>query len=93
MWTLARVAEVIERITGVRYSLTQTWSILGERLGWSRQSPARRAAERDDEAIEEWIKVEWPRIKKGPDDEERGSVSRTKAGFSLIPAVRATWAP
>lgn len=66
MWTLARVAEVIERLTGVRYSLTQTWTILRERLGWSRQRPARRAAERDEEAIEEWVKVEWPRIKKAP---------------------------
>nr|WP_190814983.1 winged helix-turn-helix domain-containing protein [Saccharopolyspora pogona] len=63
MWTLARVSEVIERVTGVRYSVTQTWTILRERLGWSRQRPARRAAERDEEAIEEWIKTEWPRIK------------------------------
>lgn len=79
LWTLARVAEVIERITGVRYSLTQTWTILRERLGWSRQRPARKAAERDDAAIEEWVKTEWPRIKRGPDGEERGSVSKTKA--------------
>ncbi|MFF5231370.1 helix-turn-helix domain-containing protein [Dactylosporangium sp. NPDC000521] len=28
MWTLARVADVIERVTGVRYSPTQTWQIL-----------------------------------------------------------------
>src|SRR4051794_15902282 len=28
MWTLARVAEVIERVTGVRYAPTQTWTIL-----------------------------------------------------------------
>lgn len=66
MWTLARVAEVIERATGVRYSTTQTWTILRERLGWSRQRPARRAVERDEDAIEEWVKVEWPRIKKAP---------------------------
>ncbi|MEV0053162.1 winged helix-turn-helix domain-containing protein [Saccharopolyspora shandongensis] len=79
MWTLARVAEVIERLTGVQYSVTQTWTILRERLGWSRQRPARRAAERDDTAIEEWVKVEWPRIKKAPDGEGPGSVSKTKA--------------
>src|SRR5437870_3163805 len=28
MWTLARVAEVIEKVTGVRYSQPQTWTIL-----------------------------------------------------------------
>lgn len=66
MWTLARVADVIERVTGVRYSTTQTWTILRERLGWSRQRPARRAVERDDEAIERWVRTEWPRIKKAP---------------------------
>lgn len=69
MWTLARVAEVIECLTGVRYSLTHTWTILRERLGWSRQRPARKALERNDEVIEEWVKVEWPRIKRGPGDE------------------------
>jgi transposase len=66
MWTLARVADVIEKVTGVRYSITQTWTILRERLGWSSQRPARRAVERDDEAIERWVRTEWPRIKKAP---------------------------
>ena len=70
MWTLARVAEVIERVTGVRYSQTQTWTILRERLGWTRQRPARRAVERNDEAIERWVKQDWPRIKKAPGAEE-----------------------
>jgi transposase len=71
MWTLARVAEVIERITGVRYSQTQTWTILRQRLGWTRQRPARRAVERNDEAIERWVSKDWPRIKKAPGAEER----------------------
>jgi transposase len=61
-----QVAEVIEKVTGVRYSTTQTWTILRERLGWSRQRPARRATERDDEAIERWVEKQWPRIKKAP---------------------------
>ena len=64
MWTLARVAEVIEKVTGVRYQPTQTWIILRQRLGWSRQRPARRAVERDEEVIAAWVKNEWPRIKK-----------------------------
>lgn len=79
MWTLARVADVIERLTGVRYTLSQTWLILRQRLGWTRQRPARRAVERDDAAIETWVKHDWPRIKRGPDDPAPGSASRTKA--------------
>jgi transposase len=79
MWTLARVAEVIERVTGVRHSQTQTWTILRERLGWSRQRPARRAVERDDAAIATWVKEDWPRIKKAPGAAAPGSSSRTRA--------------
>lgn len=80
MWTLARVAEVIETVTGVRYSQTQTWAILRQRLGWSRQRPARRAVERDDEAIATWVKEDWPRIKKARGAAAPGSSSRTRAG-------------
>lgn len=80
MWTLARVAEVIETVTGIRYSQTQTWAILRQRLGWSRQRPARRAVERDDEAIANWVKLEWPRIKKARGAAAPGSSSRTRAG-------------
>jgi transposase len=85
MWTLARVAEVIERVTGVRHSQTQTWTILRERLGWSRQRPARRAVERDDEAIATWVKREWPRIKKAPGAAAPGSSSRTRADSRSSP--------
>jgi transposase len=80
MWTLARVADVIERLTGVRYSQTQTWTILRERLGWSRQRPARRALERNEEAIAAWVKRDWPRIKKAPGAAAPGSSSKTRAG-------------
>jgi transposase len=77
LWTLARVADVIEATTGVRYSQTQTWEILRHRLGWTRQRPARRALERDDEAIATWVETEWPRIKGGPGGAGRGSSSKT----------------
>ncbi|WP_420854981.1 helix-turn-helix domain-containing protein [Rhodococcus pseudokoreensis] len=40
VWTLGRVAKVIDRLTGVTYGPTQTWTILRTRLGWSRQRPA-----------------------------------------------------
>jgi transposase len=77
MWTLARVAEVIERVTGVRHGTTQTWAILRERLGWSVQRPARRAKERNDEAIATWVKEQWPRIKTARGAAAPGSSSKT----------------
>jgi transposase len=65
LWTLKRVAEVIERVTGVSYHPARVWYILRQGLNWSWQRPARRATERNDEAIHQWVKQRWPRLKKG----------------------------
>lgn len=77
LWTLDRVAGVIETETGVHYHPGHVWKLLRDKLGWSRQRPARRAVERDDEAIARWVATEWPRIKRGPADAEPGSSSKT----------------
>lgn len=79
LWTLARVAEVIEEVTGVRYHRGHVWRVLRQ-MGWSRQRPARRAIERDDKAIEQWINERWPRVKKTLGPGARGSSSKTRAG-------------
>src|SRR5712691_4403530 len=65
LWTLKRVAEVIERVTGVTYHPARVWYIPRHGLNWSWQRPARRATERNDEAIQQWVKQRWPRLKKG----------------------------
>jgi transposase len=65
VWTLQRVAEVIERLTGVSYHPAHVWSILRQGLKWSWQRPARRATERNDEAIHQWVRKRWPQLKKG----------------------------
>jgi transposase len=80
LWTLARVAEVIETTTGVRLGQTQTWETLSRRLGWSRQRPARRALERNDEAIADWVANDWPRIKKVPGADRPGWSAKTSRG-------------
>ena len=85
LWTLARISTVIEKVTGVSYSTTQTWSILRERLGWSRQRPARRAAEADQDAIAAWARDRWPVVKKTPDAAGRGSSSKTSRGSLSSP--------
>ncbi len=63
LWTLDRVAHVIWKSCGVRYSRPQVWRILGQ-MGWSRQRPERRAKERDEQAIARWVRYRWPRVKK-----------------------------
>jgi transposase len=76
LWTLPRVAQVIERLTGVAHHPGHVWRLLRQ-LGWSVQRPARRAIERDGEAVAQWVKQEWPRIKKGQPDARRPSSSGT----------------
>ena len=84
LWTLARVAEVIEETTGVKYHPGHVWKVL-HRMGWSRQRPARQATERDDEAIEQWVNDRWPKVKKTLGPGTRGLSSRTRAGSVSSP--------
>jgi transposase len=65
VWTLPRVAEVIVQLTGVSYHPGHVWYLLRDQLDWTWQRPARRALERDDAAIEHWVKKRWPQLKKG----------------------------
>ena len=64
VWTLPRVAEVIEHLTGVSYHPGHVWYLLRDQLDWTWQRPARRAIERNDAAIEHWVKKRWPQLKK-----------------------------
>jgi transposase len=65
LWTLERIAVVLERLTGVRLPAGSVWRLLHQRLGWSVQRPERRAKERDDEAIARWVAYEWPMSGRG----------------------------
>jgi transposase len=58
-WTLARITIVIEQATGVGYHPGHTWKLL-RRMGWRLQRPARRAVERDEQAIARWVAGDWP---------------------------------
>ena len=59
-WTLARITTVIQQLTGVSYHSGHTWKLLRRRLGWRLQRPARRAVERDEQAIARWVAEDWP---------------------------------
>lgn len=77
LWTLARVAELIEATFGVEYDPSQVWRIL-RGLGFSCQKPERRARQRDEEAIRRWRVDAWPRIKKRAEKRGEASSSSTK---------------
>ena len=65
LWTAWRVAHLIERECGVKYSPGHVWWLL-RKLGWSCQRPTGRALERDEENIRRWKKERWPKVKKKP---------------------------
>ena len=63
LWPRKRVAVLIERNLGIRYhpghasKLLQSWK-------WSPQKPEKRSRQRDEAAIDQWVKERWPAIKK-----------------------------
>lgn len=71
LWTLPRVALLIQRQTGVSYHPGHVWKIL-RAMDWSLQRPARRARERNSEKIRQWVAQRWPAVKKTRGDNRRG---------------------
>jgi len=63
LWTCPRVADWIQQRFGIRYHVDHVGRLL-HALGFTPQKPARRAVERDEEAIGQWVKQQWPAIKK-----------------------------
>lgn len=62
-WTLDRIAHLIWDLFELRYQPSGVWYVL-HRLGWSCQRPARRPFARDEQAVAQWKRHMWPRIKK-----------------------------
>jgi transposase len=61
--------QAAERFEGGRRfhksSTVQGFAALLKRHGWSCQMPARRAVEREEAAVVEWVKETWPSV-EGP---------------------------
>jgi transposase len=60
------VAALIEHLTGIHYHPGHVWRVM-DSLGFSCQRPERRAIERDEKAIRQWKRVQWPELKKKRD--------------------------
>jgi transposase len=76
LWTLPRVAVVIERLTGVRYHPGHVWKVLGA-MNWTAQKPEQQAKERNPDQVEYWKTVRWPEVKKTLRSGRLGSSSKT----------------
>jgi transposase len=78
-WTLARIADLVQRRFRVQYTLAGI-DVLLHRIGWSVQVPARRAAEWDEAAIARWEEETWPVIKEPSRPTAPGWFLRTSPG-------------
>lgn len=63
LWTARRVADLVHTKLGVRFHPNYLREWLTKR-NYTPQKPARRARQRDPEAIAGWLQADWPRIKK-----------------------------
>lgn len=75
VWTLPRVAHMVERTTGIKYHPDHMSRLMKE-LGWSCQRPTTRAKERNEAAITKWRRQVWPTIKKSQKRAENNSFCR-----------------
>jgi len=63
LWTVPRVAQLVEERFGVAYGNTRVWQMLRQ-LGFTPQRPTGKARQRDEAAIETWKRKRWPQVKK-----------------------------
>ena len=70
LWTAERIQRLVAEQFGVRYHVHHVPKLLRQ-CGWSYQRPMARAIERDQAAVQRWIRKDWPRIKKKPAGRKR----------------------
>ena len=63
LWTGKRVAQIIQKLFRITYHPSHVCRLL-HAIGWTPQKPERRAKERNEKAIANWIKTDWELIKK-----------------------------
>jgi transposase len=62
LWTRAAIRELIRKEFGIRLSIRGVGEYLA-RWGYTPQKAARRAYERDDAAVKDWLEIEYPKIR------------------------------
>lgn len=78
-WTAARVNDLVFERYKVRYT-DRGIAYLLRRIGYTPQVPVRHAAQRDEAAVDTWVRQVWPQVKAPRLPRVPGSSSRMKPG-------------
>jgi transposase len=93
LWTAGRVAQIIQTHFGVRYHPAHVCRILKERLNWTPQRPQHHHKDRNDTAIQRWVRESFPCILEAAVARGASLAFVDEAGFMLEPTVKRTYAP
>lgn len=92
LWTRAMIREVIRRKYGVRLSLASVGRLLAQ-LGLTCQKPLSKAFEQSPSLVEEWVKKEYPAIKRLAKKERAEIYFSDESGVRSDFHAGTTWAP
>lgn len=91
LWTCKRIQKVMKAKVGKKLHTTNIMRLL-RRSGLTPQKPRRRALERDDLAVERWLKEEWPKIREKARRWQAMLYFQDESGVSLTSVLGKTWA-
>lgn len=79
LWTCPRIVTLVKRHFEVDYHHDHVGRLMAA-MGFTCQKPRLRAVERDEAAIEHWVRHDWAAVKKKRGASGRGSCLSTRAG-------------
>jgi transposase len=92
LWTREAVRDLIEMRFAIRYSLNMIGRLL-HRWGFTPQKPVTRAYERNDEAIHNWLKREYPALRRRAKRENAEIYWEDETGLRSDHLVGRSWSP
>ena len=90
LWTRAIIKDLIAERMGIELGTTAVGNCL-HRLGLTPQKPLRRAYERDEEAVDEWVQKTYPAIKKRAKKQGAQIFWLDEAGIRSDDPLQRTW--
>lgn len=90
LWTIKMVRELIKNKFNKEYGISGIHNLLVS-IGYSYQTPILKPIERNEEKVQEWVKEEYPKIKKEAKKEMRTVFFADESGFQSIHNKVKTW--